>query len=70
MASFFKDKERNILLFLFTGLASYRHLKTVRTHLASLVLPWSGDFNENKEQGLTKEIWESMKKKGLVINLH
>lgn len=59
--------KHQILARAFNGwLASYRHLKTVRTHLASLVLPWSGDFTESK-QGLTKEIWESMKKRGLMF---
>ena len=51
-----------------SGMASYRHLKTVRTHLASLVLSWSGDdtIPENVDQGLTEEVWRNIKSKGLV----
>ena len=53
------------------GLASYRHLKTVRTHLASLVHPCAGatyddDIQALYDKGLTKEIWYNMKNEGLV----
>lgn len=52
------------------GLSSYRHLKTVRTHLASLVLPWSADdvVPEHAEKGLTSERWKQMNSDGLVSN--
>lgn len=60
--------KHQILSRAFNGwLSSYRHLKTVRTHLASLVLPWSADdvVPEHAEKGLTSERWKQMNSDGL-----
>ena len=52
---------------MFLGLASYRHLKTVRTHLATLVLPWYDiKLPIDIQDGLTSEVWERLKTDGLV----
>jgi len=52
----------------FAGLAHCRHLKTVRTHLSGLVLhrifPIDQPYDASK--GLTKQVWDTMNKSGVV----
>ena len=52
----------------YSGMAHYRHLKTVRTHLASLVLPYSSlkEPPPNVDDGVTPRIWQELKNFGLV----
>ena len=46
-----------IIVFLCLGIDSYRHLRTVRTHLATLVLPWyDPQLPKNIYKGLTMEV--------------
>ena len=57
-----------------SGVASYRHMKTVRTHLASLVLHNDDEATEETlphdiHQGLTHILWNEFRKQGLVSHI-
>lgn len=63
MASLCDTMRRQILSRAFYGWLAYcRHLKTVRTHLTSLVYPMSNEFNEifDDQMPLTVELWTKL----------
>lgn len=63
MASLCDTMRRQILSRAFYGWLAYcRHLKTVRTHLTSLVYPMSNEFNEifDDQSPLTLELWTQL----------
>ena len=55
--------------FLFSGIAHCRYLKTVRTHLASLILPIypTQRLPSDVENGMTEKVFDRLMTKGQVI---